>query len=122
MDKERGPRRNESPANSRQAVYRVDSTKRVRRFNESPVERAKRDVAEANQRRSWESYWRRQLEFDLYEIALATAEVDNIDRRVPSPFSISFAQARAMAAIHGSFCDCHPAPVYPPIRQQRGAA
>ncbi len=73
-------------------------------------------------RRRWESYWRRQLEFDLYEIALATAEVDNIDRRVPGPLSISFAQARALAAIHGVSCACHPAPVRPPIQRQRGAA
>ena len=74
-------------------------------------------------RRRWERHWRRQLEFDLYEIALATAEVDNLDRRVPSPFDISFAEARALAAVHGVSCACHPAPEPPPAQHQsRGAA
>lgn len=73
-------------------------------------------------RRRWERHWRR-VSADGWRIALATAAVDNIDRVVPSPFNISFAEARALARVHGSRCDCHPAPLAdPPARQRRGAA
>ena len=47
---------------------------------------------------------------------------DKIDRVVPSPFNISFAEARALARVHGSRCDCHPTPVNPAQQQSRGAA
>ena len=73
-------------------------------------------------RRRWERYWNR-IPVDGWRIALASAAVDNLDRRVPSPFDISFAEARALARVHGSRCDCHPAPIHPPAQQQsRGAA
>jgi hypothetical protein len=72
-------------------------------------------------RRRWERHWSR-APIDGWRIALATAAVDNVDRRVPGPLSISFAQARALAAIHGVFCACHPVPAPPSIRQSRGAA
>ena len=95
---------------------------------DSSTKEAKVIIAEPtdkiDDRRRWEFYWRRTMKADGYKIASATAEVDNIDRRVPSPFDISFAQARAMAAIHGTHCDCHPAPPAAPLASQRsrGAA
>jgi hypothetical protein len=63
---------------------------------------------EIRARRRWESYWRRAMPASGYGIALATAEVDNIDRRLPGPLSISFQEARAfVASRHGLTCSCH---------------
>ena len=58
-------------------------------------------------RRRWERHWSR-IPTDGYVIASATAEVDNIDRRVPGPLSISFQEARAfVASRYGLTCSCH---------------
>ncbi len=65
-------------------------------------------MAEMRRRRAWETYWRKQLQFDLWGVAAATAEVDNLDRSVPSALSISFQEARAFVATnYGLTCHCH---------------
>ena len=106
MAKQRSPRHvTGDPASSRQA----------------PSAKNHNNTDEIDNRRRWERHWSR-IPVDGWRIALATAAVDNIDRRVPGPLSISFPEARAMAAIHGVSCACHPAPARPSIRQSRGAA
>ena len=55
--------------------------------------------------------------------AMIAEPTDKIDRTVvPSPFNISFADARALARVHGSRCDCHPTLRPPAQHQSRGAA
>jgi len=74
-------------------------------------QRVKSTTHERSERR-WHRYWRREYPTTDYAVADAVAQVDRLEREGLGPLSISYAEARAVAAVHGCRCHCHnPDPV-----------
>ena len=71
-------------------------------------------VKGTTQSERWHRYWKREYPTSDYDVADAVAQVDRLEREAKGlgPLSISYAEARAVAALHGVRCHCHnPDPV-----------